>query len=297
MADVAGLLSQLSKALQKQPTAEVGCQTIESYGNSLLSCYDFTVNEITAYLAQRKRDRGDFQSPAPTNVGKKPRTTPPKTPPQEKLTLMHPPSNPSVCTMNTEDMNFDFQDNVSEPFDENDKSPEYEEDQNETHYSATCPKCGIVAEGYTTVLQVFGWKYNHKNQKTHQSWCADCRHGTTAKQTEAEAADRCFDTDTTIINRRGSFFIVSHPQGGGMNFYDTIKKSNESWKDAEQRHQNKAHPIVQKRTKLEQILSKQEKQSMETIMRKYKDMTTLELFCRIKNETPALLTPLGLLER
>ena len=37
----------------------------------------------------------------------------------------------------------------------------------------------------------------------------------------------------TIINRRGSFFIVSHPHGGGMNFHDTIKKSNETWKDAE----------------------------------------------------------------
>lgn len=301
MVDVAGLLQQLGQALQKAPTAEVGCQTIESYGNSLLSCYDFTVNEITVYLKERKRDRCDFQSPAPANLGKKPRRTPQETPPLKKLTLEHPPSNPSVCTINTEDMNIDFVDNISEPFDENDREPDEEPaqqiEQEENHHDAKCPKCGVIAEGYTTVLQTFGWKFNHKNEKVPQSWCKKCRcDKPPVPRTEADKADRCFDEDTQVINRCGSIFVISSHGSNGMVFHDTIKKSNESWREAEERHQTKAHPIVQKRMKLLQILAKQEHKSLESTIKYYCNLTSLELFCRIKNETPSLLKPLGLLE-
>jgi len=297
MVDVAGLLQQLGQALQKQPTAEVGCQTIESYGNSLLSCYDFTVNEITVFLKERKRERCDFQSPAPANLGKKPRLTPQETPPLKKLTLEHPPSNPSVCTINTEDMKIDFIDNISEPFDENDREPDEEPEHKENHHYAECPKCGVIAEGYTTVLQTFGWKFNHKNEKVSQSWCKKCRHEKPpVGSTEADKADRCFDEDTQVIKRCGNIYVISSYGANGMVFHDTIKKANESWRDAEERHQGKAHPIVQKRMKLLQILATQEQKSLESTIKYYSKMTSLELFCRIKNDTPSLLKPLGLLE-
>jgi len=306
MVDVAGLLTQLSQALQKAPTAEVGCQTIESFGNSVLSCYDFTVNEIICHLRDRKR-RGDFQSPAPANLGKKQRRSPQQTPtPEKKLTLMHPPSG-SICTINTEDIPT-FTDNISEPFDENDRSPDKDyptpprgipsPPRKDDHEDCTCPKCGVLAEGYTTIKQVFGYKFDRKNRQVPQSWCKSCRHSnqTAPTLTEAQHSDRCFDEDTSVINRRGSIFVISSFGQNGMQFHDTIKKANESWREAEERHKAKAHPIVQKRLKLMQIIATQEKKSLDSTIKKYCALTSLELFCRIKNDSPALLKPLGLLE-
>ena len=305
MVDVAGLLTQLSQALQKVPTAEVGCQTTESFGNSVLSCYDFTVNEIIFHLKDRKR-RGDFQSPDPAIHGKKIRLTPQQTPtPEKKLSLMHPPSG-SISTIHTEDYPL-FTDNISEPFDENDRSPDKEyptpprgipsPPKKNDHYDCTCPKCGVIAEGYTTIMDVFGWKYDRRNRQVPQSWCKSCRHlSSKPALSEVEHSDRCFDEDTSVINRRGSIFVISSHGQNGMQFHDTIKKANETWKEAEERHKAKLHPIVEKRLKFMQIIATQEKKSMDSTLKKYGSLTCLELFCRIKNESPALLKPLGLRE-
>ena len=105
--------------------------------------------------------------------------------------------------------------------------------------------------------------------------------------------NRVFDEDTSVINRKGSIFCISSHGSNGMEFHDTIRKSSESWRQAEDRHRMKSHPIVQKRAKLLSILSAQEKQPMHVIMKKYEGVTTVELFCRIKQESPALLKPLA----
>ena len=104
---------------------------------------------------------------------------------------------------------------------------------------------------------------------------------------------KVFDEDTSLINRKGSIFCISSFGSNGMTFHDTIRKSSESWKQAEERHRQTCHPIIKKRAKLMSILSEQEKQPMREIMKKYSGVTTMELFCKIKQESPALLTPLG----
>jgi hypothetical protein len=104
---------------------------------------------------------------------------------------------------------------------------------------------------------------------------------------------KVFDEDSSIISRKGGIFCISSYGSNGMTFHDTIRKPSETWKEAEERHRLKSHPIIKKRAKLMSILSEQEKKPMSEIMKKYSGVTTMELFCRIKQESPALLKPLA----
>lgn len=306
--DVPSLLAQLQKALTKPETCETECQTKETFPDPEKSMWDLSIDTLQLTLDELR----DKKNRNPTIC--KPRgkhisihdNEPAKTP--TPLTLQQPPSEPSVKTFETSDAVLQH-DNISDCFDENDNVDEEDPEQKEeVIFGAYCPKCTKKAHGYTEVLEKFGFKLR-SGKKCVQSWCTKCRNGMeespssnrTFLPTACPEENRVFDVDTNIINRRGGIFCVSHtrnknnigPTNNGMKFHDTIRKASESWKEAEERHRSKSHPIVQKRGKLMSILSKQENLSMPEIMKKYEGRTTMELFCKIKQESPALLKPLG----
>lgn len=308
--DVAAILAQLQEALKKPETCESECQTEISYVDFEKFTWDRSIDILQLCLedlrnSNRKRKRTTEHNQKQVTL------EPVKTP--EPLTLQQPPSEPSVKSFETADA-IPYTDNISEGFDENENADEEDPDtEDETViYGAYCPKCEKKASGYTEVRQEFGFK-DMRGKKCVQSWCIKCRTGYVKRTGSNESPgsnrtflptactdeNRVFDEDVNIINRRGAIFCVSHPPNvngaanGGMKFHDTIRKASESWKEAEDRHRAKCHPIVQKRGKLMSILAKQEQCSMSAIMQKYEGKTTMELFCKIKQESPGLLKPLG----
>ena len=308
--EVANLLTQLQKALTKPETCSVQTQTNDSYENYDQSTWDIFLDAMTAQLEstrdstrkKRKIESGKaakqalhtcpkcnlvsayFESQLKEKFGIKSngkhqswckgcrdvlpivaapmRTVAQKEPSvqtPEPLSLQLPPST-SVDSCITDKQ---FADNISDAFDENDHM-DPEEPYPEEHLEDPGDEIVYVPSPATTRM---GKKELH-----------DCR---------------VFNEDTSIINRKGSIFCISSHGSNGMEFHDTIRKSSESWRQAEERHRMKSHPIVKKRAKLLSILSTQEKQPMHAIMKKYEGVTTVELFCRIKQESPALLKPLA----
>lgn len=308
--DVTSLLAQLQKALTKPETCEKECQTKETFPDPEKSMWDLSIDTVQLTLEELRDNKNRNHTVGKPKGSKNKRTSlhdvEPATTPMP-LTLQQPPSEPSVKTFETSDAVLQH-DNISDCFDENDNADEEDpEEKEEVIYGAYCPKCTKKAHGYTEVLEKFGFKLRN-GKKCVQSWCTKCRNGMeesppsnrTFLPTACSEENRVFDEDTNIINRRGGIFCVSHvsksengPTNNGMKFHDTIRKASESWKEAEERHRARSHPIVQKRGKLMSILSKQEKLSMQEIMKKYEGRTTMELFCKIKQESPALLKPLG----
>ena len=327
--DVAALLGQLQKALQKPETCEIECQTDLSYSDVDKSIWDLQIDSMQLCLEELRdskkrklsnagRPKGSKNKrphfgPEPTDDFENFETENQVTTTPKPLTLEQPPSKPSVKSFETADA-VPYTDNISEGFDENEKADEDPDTEDETViYGAFCPKCEKQANGYTEVSQEFGFK-QLRGKTCVQSWCIKCRQGYAKRTgtnetpgsnrsflpTACTDANRVFDEDVNIINRRGGIFCVSHvsksengPTNNGMKFHDTIRKASETWKEAEERHRAKSHPIVQKRGKLMSILAKQENCSMSAIMRKYEGKTTMELFCKIKQESPGLLKPLG----
>ena len=297
--DVQTLLGQLQQALTekaKPVTCEVATQTFESFqdpDHSMLeSLVDLWYGEVK--VAHKERFHWYLYPETPANPGKKRRLSPVKTP--KPLTLEQPPSNPSVKTFETNDALINFEDNISEQFDENDRSPDVEDEVICDTFDAYCPKCKETAEGYTNVREVFGTLVKD-GKETAQSWCIKCRSGYAKRSGRKSPLDKVFDPTSTIINRKGAIFCATTHGSHGMEFHDTIRKASETWSQAEERHRAKSHPIVQKRAKMLGILAKQNQTSMHKVMEQYAGKTTLELFCLIKNESPELLKPLGLPEQ
>lgn len=111
---------------------------------------------------------------------------------------------------------------------------------------------------------------------------------------EEETENKMFEADTKVINRKGNMYLVEFGKQGcrngqGMFFHDTIKKEKETWQDAEDRHREAYHPIIQKRAKLLGLLAKQNGTTMNDTMVKYASTTTIELFCKVKQESPELI--------
>jgi len=310
--EVNALLQQLQKALEKPTTNTVATQTIESYDDIDVdkTTFDAIIEVVQAKLdelkdgARKRKARPDFQEP----LGKQPRIQPVNTP--QPLTLQLPPSVQSGDSFHTEDAVFNFDE--CQPDNENRLSPEVD---SFTPFNAVCPKCQIMTEGYMNVREVFGVK-DVKGKQRPQSWCKKCRSKhrvddvTSPPSSETllpyysgkESETMVFDDSTQLINRRGSIFCISQKEPTaengskrqGFHFHDTIKKLSESWEQAELRHRENSHPIIKKRSKLLSILSRQEGKPMAVTMQKYEGKTTMELFCKIKQESPMLLKPLCL---
>lgn len=273
--DVSTLLQQLQTALVKPQTVSVQTQTNISYDD-----FDETIWDMHIDLFQKYFD--DIRDAKRRKIT----TTVPATP--EPLTLQQPPSRTSTqCTDEAfAEKVANIADNLSEPFDENDKMDPEEDEIVLDQYC--CPQCSRTASG-KDVKEVFGLKRNRHDQLVPQSWCTKCRTG----YTKADGL-KVFNEESSIINRKGAIICVTNNGTKGLDYHDTIRKAGESWKEAEERHRAKSHPIVQKRAKLMSILSKQEEIPMKQVMKKYEGKTTVELFCKIKQESPGLLTPLGI---
>jgi len=273
--DVSTLLQQLQTALVKPQTVSVQTQTNVSYEEFDKSVWDIHIDLLQKYF-------DDIRDVKRQKISHVPRTP-------EPLTLQQPPSRTStLCTDDFAEKVATIADNLSEPFDENDKMDPEEEDDNVVMGKYCCPQCSRTASG-KDVKEVFGLKRNRHDQLVPQSWCTKCRTGYTKADTL-----KVFNEESSIINRKGAIICVTNNGTKGLEYHDTIRKAGESWKDAEERHRAKSHPIVQKRAKLMSFLSKQEEIPMKEIMKKYEGKTTVELFCKIKQESPGLLTPLGI---
>lgn len=273
--DVSTLLQQLQTALVKPQTVSVQTQTNVSYEE-----FDKSVWDIHIDLFQKYFD--DIRDVKRQKISHVPRTP-------EPLTLQHPPSRTStLCTDDFAEKVATIADNLSEPFDENDKMDPEEDEEDVVIGQYCCPQCSITAIG-KQVKEVFGMKRNRTGQLIPQSWCSRCRTG----YSKGDGL-KVFNEESSIINRKGAIICVTNNGAKGLDYHDTIRKAGESWKEAEARHRAKSHPIVQKRAKLMAILSKQEETPMKEVMKKYEGKTTVELFCKIKQESPGLLTPLGI---
>lgn len=314
--DVSGLLQQLQKALEKPTTNTVATQTKESYDDIDVdkTTFDAIIEVVQEKLddlkdvARKRKERPDFQEP----LGKQPRLQPVHTP--KPLTLQLPPSVQSGDSFHTEDAVYIYDNQIDDDNESRSKglSPEVE---SFTPFNAVCPKCQTMADGYMNVRELFGVK-EIKGKQRPQSWCKKCRRKnkvddvTSPPSSETllpyysgkESETMVFDDSTQLINRRGSIFCISQKEPAnengskrqGFHFHDTIKKTSESWEQAEERHREKSHPIIQKRSKLLSILSRQEGKPMAVTNQKYEGKTTMELFCKIKQESPMLLKPLCL---
>ena len=69
-----------------------------------------------------------------------------------------------------------------------------------------------------------------------------------------------------------------------------VEASTETWEDAEVRMKNDNVPIIRKRDKLLKIIANQEGIDVMECMMKYSGLTTAELFFRVKNSSPEMIT-------
>ncbi len=178
----------------------------------------------------------------------------------------------------------------------------------------TCPKCQTVSAYFESEIQEkFGVKTNGK----HQSWCRQCRgclpivrtppsnaffddgqdmeDGAEDDFADLEDDDKLYDESTEILHRKDCIYVASRQSGRnhGFLFHDTLKRKTETWDDAEWRHKENNHPLMDKREKLLKIIADQERTHVNIIRKQLEHMTTVELFYQIKKDSPLLLKSLS----
>jgi len=160
--------------------------------------------------------------------------------------------------------------------------------------TARCNRCGLTCTD-DEIEKVFGWK-NDNNRKVRQSWCRACRHSyRTPKYLEQEDRSQPSSPLSVIMERAQNIYLIND-KGTGNNAPPSsritmkLKASTETWEDAEVRMKQKNMPIIRKRDKLLKIIANQEGITVMECMMKYSGITTAELFFRVKNASPEMIT-------
>lgn len=159
--------------------------------------------------------------------------------------------------------------------------------------TARCNRCGLTCTD-DEIDKVFGWKNDH-NKKTRQSWCRTCRHSYRTPQ-YLDRLNREPSSPHSVIMERAQNIYLINDNGSGNNAPPSsritmkLKASTETWEDAEIRMKNDNVPIIRKRDKLLKIIANQEGISVMECMMKYSGITTAELFFRVKNSSPEMIT-------
>jgi hypothetical protein len=159
--------------------------------------------------------------------------------------------------------------------------------------TARCNRCGLTCTD-DEIEKVFGWK-NDNNRKVRQSWCRTCRHSYRTPKYEKEDCSQPGSPHSVIMERAQNIYLIND-NGTGNNAPPSsritmkLKSSTETWEDAEVRMKKKNMPIIRKRDKLLKIIANQEGISVMECMMKYSGITTAELFFRVKNSSPEMIT-------
>lgn len=158
--------------------------------------------------------------------------------------------------------------------------------------TARCNRCGLTCTD-DEIEKVFGWK-NERNRKVRQSWCRTCRHSyRTPHYLDREGEP---GSPHSVIMERAQNIYLINDNGTGNNAPPStritmkLKSSTETWEDAEVRMKNDNLPIIRKRDKLLKIIANQEGIDVMECMMKYSGITTAELFFRVKNSSPEMIT-------
>ncbi len=158
--------------------------------------------------------------------------------------------------------------------------------------TARCNRCGLTCTD-DEIDKIFGWK-NDRNRKVRQSWCRACRHSyRTPHYIDREKEP---GSPHSVIMERAQNIYLINDNGNGNNAPPSsritmkLKASTETWEDAEVRMKQKNMPIIRKRDKLLKIIAIQEGINVMECMMKYSGITTAELFFRVKNSSPEMIT-------
>ncbi len=158
--------------------------------------------------------------------------------------------------------------------------------------TARCNRCGLTCTD-DEIDKVFGWK-NDRNRKVRQSWCRTCRHSYRAPQ-YLDREKEPGSPHSVIMERAQNIYLIND-NGNGNNAPPSsritmkLKASTETWEDAEVRMKNDNLPIIRKRDKLLKIIAIQEGINVMECMMRYSGITTAELFFRVKNSSPEMIT-------
>ena len=159
--------------------------------------------------------------------------------------------------------------------------------------TARCNRCGLTCTD-DEIEKVFGYKNDH-NKKTRQSWCRTCRHSYRTPQYLDREGREPGSPHSVIMERAQNIYLIND-NGTGNNGPPSsritmkLKASTETWEDAEVRMKNDNLPIIRKRDKLLKIIANQEGIDVMECMMKYSGITTAELFFRVKNSSPEMIT-------
>lgn len=159
--------------------------------------------------------------------------------------------------------------------------------------TARCNRCGLTCT-HDEIDKVFGWK-NDNNRKVRQSWCRTCRHSYRTPKYQEKDCSQPGSPLSVIMERAQNIYLIND-KGTGNNAPPSsritmkLKSSTETWEDAEIRMKEKNMPIIRKRDKLLKIIANQESISYVECMMKYSGITTAELFFRVKNSSPEMIT-------
>ena len=203
-------------------------------------------------------------------------------------TIIDPPSTPEVATPDIEaPATPDYNEACGSPL----KKMRIAEKQ--PKQTARCNRCGLTCTD-DEIDKVFGWK-NEKNRKVRQSWCRACRHSYRTPKYQEEDRSQPGSPHSVIMERAQNIYLIND-NGTGNNAPPStritmkLKSSTETWEDAEVRMKQKNMPIIRKRDKLLKIIANQEGISVMECIMKYSGITTTELFFRVKNSSPEMIT-------